>query len=394
MQRSTGHIRTTHTGSLPRPAGLLELLQAREAGAPPEPQAFEQRTCAAVREVVKRQRTLGLSVVNDGEMSKPDYSTYIKYRLSGFEGEADPPSVSRDARDFPEFFAEQSAYSAKHAYRPSCTGPIAWRDFAAVKADIGRLAAAITAQAEAEATGGAAPPGGPPEAFMTAVSPGQAARFLPNRYYPSHQAYLEALAAVLKDEYEAIAQAGFILQVDCPDLASGWNNQFADLDLAQFRSMVGLHLEVLDEATRNVPPEQLRLHLCWGNYPGPHHHDIALREIIGPVLRSRATAVSFEGANARHEHEWAVFGEIRLPEGKMIIPGVLDSTSNFIEHPELIAQRLCRYAARVGRENLIAGTDCGFATFAGRSAVHPQIAWAKLGAMVEGAALASARLWP
>jgi 5-methyltetrahydropteroyltriglutamate--homocysteine methyltransferase len=214
-----------------------------------------------------------------------------------------------------------------------------------------------------------------------------------NRYYDSHEAYLRALGAVLKKEYDAIAKAGFVLQVDCPDLGSGWNNQFADLSLPQFRKIVDLHLAVLDEATRDVPPEQLRLHLCWGNYPGPHHHDIPLREIIEPVLRSRAAAISFEGANPRHEHEWRIFKDVKLPAGKLLIPGVLDSTSNFIEHPELIADRLVRYASVVGRENVIAGTDCGFATFAGRLTVHPTIAWAKMQAMRDGAALATKTLW-
>jgi 5-methyltetrahydropteroyltriglutamate--homocysteine methyltransferase len=228
---------------------------------------------------------------------------------------------------------------------------------------------------------------------MTAVSPGQVARFQGNVYYKTDEDYLWALGNVLKDEYEAIANAGFVLQLDCPDLGSGWNNQFRDLTLPEFRKVVEMHLEVLNAATANIAPERMRLHLCWGNYEGPHNHDIPLREIIEPVLRARPAAVSFEGANPRHEHEWAVFQDVKLPEGKLIVPGVIDSTTNFIEHPEVVAQRIERYAGVVGRENVIAGVDCGFATFAGSPTVVPSITWAKLGSLVEGARIASRRLW-
>lgn len=379
MQRSVDRILTTHTGSLPRPPALLELLQARERGDPLDRDTLNRHASTAVSDIVRRQRTLGIDVVSDGEQGKPDYSTYIKDRFSGFAGEPMPQPVSREAREFPEFFGTGTRLGPTTT-RPTCVAPIDWKDFSAVERDIADLRAALV---DSPAT----------EAFMTAVSPGQAARFMGNRYYPSHEAYLRALGALLRDEYNAIARAGFVLQVDCPDLASGWNNQFAEASLREFRDVVALHLDVLDEATRDVPPEQLRLHLCWGNYAGPHNHDIALREIIEPVLRSRATAISFEGANPRHEHEWKIFRDIKLPPGKILIPGVLDSTSNFIEHPELVADRLVRYAGVVGRENVIAGTDCGFATFAGRLTVHPSIVWAKLAAMVEGAALASRQLW-
>jgi 5-methyltetrahydropteroyltriglutamate--homocysteine methyltransferase len=382
MIRSEERILTTHTGSLPRPPELLSLLMARERGESVATDRFEAAASEAIRAVVARQRACGIDIVNDGELAKPDYSTYIKDRLEGFGGETVAIPTGRDARDFPAFFAEQGPASHT-AMRPACDGPIRWRDRQAVHTDIDRLATALAAQGTNAGS----------DRFMSAVSPGQAARFLGNRYYDSHEAYVRALGAVLKDEYDAIAQAGFILQVDCPDLASGWNNQFGDLTLAQFGDIVRLHLEVLDEATRDVPADRLRLHLCWGNYEGPHNHDIALAEIIGPVLASRATGFSFEGANPRHEHEWRIFREVTLPEGKVIIPGVLDSTSNFIEHPELIADRLCRYASLVGREQVIAGTDCGFATFAGRLQVHPDIVWAKCQAMAEGAAIASRRLW-
>jgi 5-methyltetrahydropteroyltriglutamate--homocysteine methyltransferase len=228
---------------------------------------------------------------------------------------------------------------------------------------------------------------------MTSVSPGQVARFQDNVYYKSDEEYLWALGNVLKDEYKAIADAGFVLQLDCPDLGSGWNNQFRDQTLEEFRKTVGLHLEVLDAATKDIPADRMRLHLCWGNYEGPHNHDIPLKEIIEPVLKTRPQAVSFEGANPRHEHEWSVFQDVKLPDGKIVIPGVIDSTSNFIEHPEVVAQRIERYATVAGRENVIAGVDCGFATFAGAPTVMPRIAWAKLGSLVEGARIASQRLW-
>jgi len=259
---------------------------------------------------------------------------------------------------------------------------VAWRDRDAVDRDIARFKAALDADGIAANRG-----------FMTAVSPGQAARFLGNRYYETHDAYLHALAAALKEEYDAVIAAGFDLQVDCPDLASGWNNQFAEYSLSQFRDIVRLHLAVLDDAVRDVPPERLRLHLCWGNYAGPHNHDIPLSDILDLVLASRATMISFEAANPRHEHEWRVFAQTGLPAGKVIIPGVLDSVSNFVEHPRAVADRIVRFARVVGRENVIAGTDCGFATFAGSATVHPSIAWAKLRALAEGARIASEELW-
>jgi 5-methyltetrahydropteroyltriglutamate--homocysteine methyltransferase len=381
MQRSSDHILTTHTGSLPRPVELLDLLRAGERGELVDAALFARRATAAVAEVVRRQNQIGIDLLNDGEQSKPDYSTYIKNRLTGFEGEMEMHPVSRDARDFPDFFAAVNRGSAVAA-RPCCTGPLAWRDRDAVDRDVGRFKAAL-AEAGIAANRG----------FMTAVSPGQAARFLGNRYYGSHEAYLRALAAILKEEYDAVIAAGFDLQVDCPDLASGWNNQFAECSLSQFRDIVRLHLEVLDHAVRDVPPDRLRLHLCWGNYAGPHNHDIPLSDILDLVLGSRATMISFEAANPRHEHEWRAFAETELPADKVIIPGVLDSVSNFVEHPRAVADRIERFARVVGRENVIAGTDCGFATFAATGTVHPTVVWAKLQALTEGARLASDELW-
>ncbi len=380
MKRSDQRILTTHTGSLPRPDDLLDMLQAREQGKLADTPAFLARAASAVSEAVGAQIAAGVDIVNDGEQGKVDYSTYIKDRLTGFAGETTQMAPSRESKEFPEFSANRGGIGMPFITRPTCTGAIAWQDFAAVERDIAVLKSAA---AKHQAT----------EYFMSAVSPGQAARFLGNQFYPSHQAYLRALGAVLHDEYTAIAKAGFILQVDCPDLGSGWNSQFPELTLAQFRKIVELHLDVLDDATRDVPPEQLRLHLCWGNYNGPHTQDIPMREIIGPVLKSRATALSFEGANPRHEHEWKLWKEVKLPPGKILIPGVLDSTSSFVEHPELVADRICRYASAVGRENVIAGTDCGFGTFAGRTGIVPEVVWAKLRAMAEGARLASKALW-
>jgi 5-methyltetrahydropteroyltriglutamate--homocysteine methyltransferase len=382
MKRRTDRILTTHVGSLPRPQDILDLLLAKDAGKLTDPSAFEARIRQGVRECVQLQRDAGLDVINDGEWSKPDYSTYVKDRFTGFEGPETSQSAmvttSRDMSDFPEFAPFRRAAGLAQITRPMCNGPIAWKDFSAVQRDIDNLKAAA---------------GDATEMFMTAVSPGQVARFQGNVYYKTDEEYLWALGNVLKDEYKAITDAGFVLQLDCPDLGSGWNNQFSNLTLEEFRKVVDMHLEVLDAATADIPPDRMRLHLCWGNYEGPHNHDIPLNEIIGPVLRSRSAAVSFEGANPRHEHEWAVFQDVKLPDGKLVIPGVIDSTTNFIEHPELVAQRIERYAGVVGRENVIAGVDCGFATFAGSPTVVPSITWAKLAALAEGARIASGRLW-
>jgi len=380
FRNSANRILTTHTGSLPRPPDLVDAIRLVESGKAQDA-GIERQISAAVDLIVDRQVDTGIDIINDGEQSKPDYSTYIKHRLTGFFGEVVKSGTSRDARDFPEYFAESRSDLAL-ASRPACTAPIAWKDFDAVRRDLDRFSASLRRRHIT-----------PSHAFMTAVSPGQAARFLGNRFYKSHEDYLRALGGVLKDEYEAIAQAGFTLQIDCPDLASGWNNQFAHATLDEFRSIVRLHLDVLDEATQNVSPEQLRIHLCWGNYAGPHHHDIPLTDILDLVLASRAGAVSFEAANPRHEHEWRAFHSVKVPKGKVVIPGVIDSVSNFIEHPQVVADRIVRFAKVVGRENVIAGTDCGFATFAGSRFVHPSIVWAKLAALVEGARMASEELF-
>jgi len=379
MKRSTSHILTTHTGSLPRSPALQELLRLREEGRPLDRAAFVAGVRTAVADVVQQQIAIGLDALNDGEQERSQYASYVKERLSGFEGERLIRARPRlgDA-DFPDYVATHQ--SSTSLPQPACTGPIAWKDLEAVQRDIDTLKAAVgTQQVE--------------EVFMTAASPGVIANFLPNVYYRTEEAYLYALAEAMKQEYQAIVQAGFLLQVDCPDLAMTRVTQFADLTVNQFKDVVALHIDVLNAALEGLPPERMRLHLCWGNYEGPHHYDVPLNEIIHLVFKARPEGISFEGANPRHAHEWKVWREVRLPDDKVIIPGVLDSTTNFIEHPELVAERIVRYAEVVGRERVIAGTDCGFGTSAWGRKVDAKIAWAKLQSLVEGARLASAELW-
>jgi 5-methyltetrahydropteroyltriglutamate--homocysteine methyltransferase len=377
MQRSTERILTTHTGSLPRPSDLVATLEAMDAGTLPDREPFEARVRGAITEVVRKQVEAGVDIVSDGEQGKVGYSTYVRYRLTGFEGRSSLAARS-DWADFPEAAAR---YIRSTGLRPACNGPIAWKDKGAVLQDITNFQAALSGV-------------NPAEAFMTAASPGVIAHFLHNEYYPSHEAYLARLAEVMKEEYDAIYQAGFVVQVDCPDLAMGRHLRFPDLSTSEFLKIAEANVEALNHALRDIPAERLRMHLCWGNYEGPHHRDIPLRDILGIVLRGRPQAISLEGANPRHEHEWTVFREVKLPEDKVIIPGVLDSTTNFIEHPELVAQRIVRYAEVVGRERVIAGSDCGFGTFArANPQVEPEIVWAKLRSMSEGARLTSAELW-
>jgi 5-methyltetrahydropteroyltriglutamate--homocysteine methyltransferase len=378
MKLSTERILTTHTGSLPRPHDLTTTLEALDAGTPPDAAAFEARVRRAVADIVKQQVDVGVDIVNDGEQGKVGYSTYVRHRLTGFGGQAAVP-VRADWADFPEAAARGERRST--IMRPACDGPIDWKDRTAVQKDTANLSAALTG---VKAT----------EGFMTAASPGVIAHFLRNEHYPTREAYLARLVDIMKEEYDAIHRAGFVLQVDCPDLAMGRHLAFPELSNAEFLKIAAANVEALNHALRDIPADRMRLHLCWGNYEGPHHRDIPLREILPVALRARPQALSFEGANPRHEHEWIVFREIRLPDDRIIIPGVLDSTTNFIEHPELVAQRLERYAEVVGRERVIAGTDCGFMTFARAvNSVEPEIAWAKFKAMAEGARLASARLW-
>jgi 5-methyltetrahydropteroyltriglutamate--homocysteine methyltransferase len=369
-------IRTTHTGSLPRPPEMLAALRARDNREFDEPSAFEATAHDAVAATVRKQREIGIDIVNDGEMSKITYATYIKERLTGFDGESGF-LPSQELSDFPEFRAKMAQRPGVRALKlPACTGAITWKDRKAVLTDISNLRASA---AGAE----------PDSVFMTAASPGVISMFLDNRHYPSDDAYLEALVAVMRDEYKAIADAGFILQLDCPDLAVGRHTRLAQLDLPEYCQKIGQHIDAINEAIKGIPPERVRLHLCWGNYEGPHHRDVPLKDIIATVFKANADGISFEGANPRHEHEWAIFRDIKLPGGKYLIPGVIDSTTNYIEHPDLVAQRLQRYAELVGPENVIGSTDCGLETFSGAGYVDGQIAWAKLRSLVEGAELAS-----
>ena len=381
MKRSTSRILTTHTGSLPRSPKLQDLLREREEGNQSDGAMLDSGAREAVLEVVAKQAEIGIDVINDGEQSKAQYATYVKQRLTGFEGEREVRRRPRlDDDDFPEFAAQQTHLSSRNMPQPACTGPIAWKDWPAVQQDIDTLKAAA-ADAAAE------------DVFMTAASPGVIANFLPNEYYPTEEAYLYALADVMKDEYKAIADAGLLLQIDCPDLAMTRVSQYSYLSVEEFKKIVEAHVEVINYALSGIPPEQTRLHLCWGNTEGPHHHDVPLKEIVDLVLKATPVGLSFEGANPRHAHEWKVWEDVRLPEGKVLIPGVLDTTTNFIEHPELIAQRITNYAKIVGRENVIAGSDCGFGTSAWGRKVETNIVWAKLAAMAEGAKLASQELW-
>jgi 5-methyltetrahydropteroyltriglutamate--homocysteine methyltransferase len=379
MQRSTERILTTHTGSLPRPDALRTLLIAKKVGEPYDQEALPTRIATAVAESVHKQQAIGLDVINDGEMSKFLYATYVKDRLTGFEGESTPPQVA-DLQDYPAYAQRLLGQPSRRRKTPACTGPVALKDPEAVHRDMANFRAALHGVH-------------PADTFMTAASPGVIALFMQNQHYPSHEAYLYALADAMKREYNAIAHAGFLLQVDCPDLAAGRHTQFAHLTLEAFRRQVALHIAVLNYALADIPPDRLRLHLCWGNYEGPHHRDVPLRDILDLVLQARPAALSFEAANPRHAHEWSVFQEIPLSQDKVVIPGVVDSTTNFIEHPALIAERIMRFATVVGRERVMAGTDCGLATSAAADQVDPGIAWAKLQALVEGAQLASQQLW-
>ena len=380
MKRSTERFLTTHTGSLPRPDDLVRAMFAKEEGVPVDGGSLAARIRSAVAEVVQKQIEAGVDVVNDGEQSKPSYATYVKDRLHGFDG-ASHPLQYQDLVAFPgmarRVFADPGR-SRRQA--PACTGPITVRDRRAAEIDAENLRAALGGRSVEEA-------------FMTAASPGVISLFFRDDHYGNHEAYLAAIADAMKHEYETVAKAGFVLQIDCPDLAMGRHIQFAGLSLAEFRKMARLHVEALDHAVASIAPDRLRLHLCWGNYEGPHHYDVPLADILDIVLTARPSAISFEAANPRHAHEWRVFERITLPSGKVIVPGILDSTTNFIEHPELVAERIARYARLVGRDNVIAGTDCGFGTWVGQAAVDPDIVWAKFKSLAEGARLASREFW-
>ena len=377
MTANPDRILTTHVGSLPRPPELRALLLKKDAGEAVDAAAFRALVMDSVAETVRRQIRIGLDLVSDGEMGKIAYSTYLADRLSGFAGNG-PGTIARDLQDFPDF--AKTSGRGLGVRRPLCEGPLALKDRGPLETDLAALKAAVAAT----------PPVG---GFMTAASPGVVAYFLRNKYYPSHEAYLAALVPFLRDEYEAIVAAGFDVQLDCPDLAMSRHLGYADLSDAEFDRVSDASLEALNAATRSIPPERMRLHLCWGNYAGPHHHDLALERVLPRALKSRARAISFEGANPRHEHEWEVFESFHLPDDRIILPGAIDSATNFIEHPRLVAQRIERYAKIVGRERVVASVDCGFGTAAGSMGVDAAIAWAKLEALAQGAKIASDRLW-
>ena len=380
MRQSAERFLTTHTGSLPRPADLVRTMFAREEGVPVDREALAARIRAGVDDVVRKQIEAGLDVVNDGELSKPSYATYIKDRLTGFGGESHPLAY-QDLVDFPDFATRVFGDPGRSRRRtPACDGPVGVRDPRAAQIDAEDLTAALRRTPAAEG-------------FLSAASPGVISLFFRNTHYASHEAYLTAIAEAMRHEYETVARAGLILQIDCPDLAMGRHIQYAGLSLPEFRRMARLHVEALNRAVANIPPEQLRMHVCWGNYEGPHHYDVPLADIIDIVFEARPSGVSFEAANPRHGHEWTVFERVKLPPGKVLIPGVLESKTNYIEHPDLVAQRIGRYAKLVGRENVIAGTDCGFGTWVGQAAVDPGIVWAKMASLAEGARRASREFW-
>jgi 5-methyltetrahydropteroyltriglutamate--homocysteine methyltransferase len=386
MKTSTDRILTTHTGSLPRPKPLIDLILGREKGEAIAPDVFEQATAKAVDEVVAQQVAAGIDVVSDGEMSKPSYTTYIRHRVTGIE--ADPRAaekghdimIGRDLLAFPEFANRRGNFAAVPF--PDCVGDLRYQDRSALDRDLAHLKAAA---AKAK----------PAEVFMTAPSPGILTRFIINLHYPTEEAYVAALADVLKVEYRAIVEAGFILQIDAPDLASARNNQYRHLTDDEFRKNIAeRNIAALNAATEGLPADRMRLHICWGNYEGPHTHDLPVTKIIDIAFKARPQAISIEAANPRHDHEWEDLKEMKIPDDKILIPGVIDSTTNFVEHPRLVAQRICRYADVVDRERLIAGVDCGFGTAVRADPmVADSIVWAKLKALSEGAAIASERLW-
>ncbi len=368
---------TTHVGSLPRPEALLDLVFAREAGEQISEADFDAAVERATAYVIKRQIEAGVSVINDGEQSKPSYATYIKHRLSGFGGEAGQYEFA-DLEAFPG--AKAQVFGNKGRAKrsaPACTSPITVIDMEAPKIDAERLKRLANGHAT----------------FMSAASPGVTALFFPNQYYASDEEYVFALAEGLRHEYETIAAAGITLQVDCPDLAMGRHVQFTHLSMEDFRKRIGMNIAALNHAVQNIPPEQLRMHLCWGNYPGPHHCDVALEEIADIIWTAKPQTVLLEGANPRHAHEFAFFEQHPLPEGKILCPGMIEPQSPYIEHPELIAQRIGRYADLLGRERIMVGVDCGFSVHAGSNSLDPDIVWAKLATLSEGAAIASSRYW-
>ena len=378
MLHSSTRILTTHVGSLPRAQLVVDHLFAQDQGEGYDPARFDAVMTAAVTDVVKAQRAADVDIVSDGEASKISYATYIRHRLTGFEIGEMPRTVPADLDDFPDYKERLAKLGATPKYhRPICRAEIRVKDLSSLQKDIANLKSAAGSQ----------------EAFMNAASPGVIAVFQPNQHYATQEAYIEAIAEAMRAEYEMIVASGLILQIDAPDLAMGRHIRFRDADDAEFLRNAALQVEALNHALRNIAADRVRMHICWGNYEGPHTHDIGVEKIMPLVLQAKPQAILMEASNPRHAHEWAVWAKAAIPDDKILIPGVIDSVTNFVEHPELVAQRICQFADIVGRERVIAGSDCGFGTFAGFGAVHPGIAYAKLATMAQGAAIASRKLW-
>lgn len=381
MTTRIDRILTTHVGSLPRPKDVVAVLFAQDKGEDVDPQHFDTTMRAAVKQAVRQQRDAGLDIVNDGEMSKIGYATYMRHRLNGFELGNAPRATPQDLDDYPDYRDRIAAEGATPKYvRPICRGPLSVKTLQLAQDDISRLKEALVGH-------------NPAGSFISAPSPGTIAIFQPNEYYPTYEKYLEALTEVMRPEYEAIAAAGITLSVDCPDLGMGRHIRFRDVDDDEFIRNAEMQVEALNHALRNIPAEQTRMHICWGNYEGPHTRDIPLSKVLPTLLKVKPRGILLEGGNPRHEHEYELFATTKLPDDKVLVPGVLDTTTNFVEHPEVVAQRIRRYADLVGRERVIAGTDCGFGHFAGFGAVHPSICWAKMQSLVEGARIATKKLW-
>jgi len=383
MKRSAGRILTTHVGSLPRPADLLRAVLAKDRGEAFDEKAFPGLLERSVRQIVRKQAEIGLDIIDDGEFGKPGFMHYVNQRLSGFspvrEAVPSPFAASRDYRDFPEYYAAQPASPAKKAPHMACTGPVAYKGHALLAADIANLKAAL-AGVRAE------------EAFMPAVSPSNVEEWQRNQYYRTQEEFLFAVAEAMREEYKAIVDAGLVLQIDDPRLVTRYNVT-PEASVADCRAWAAVRVEALNHALRGLPRSRIRFHTCYGINIGPRVHDMELKDVVDLILKVNAGAYSFEAANPRHEHEWTVWKDVKLPDGALLIPGVITQSGVVVEHPELVAQRLERFAGAVGRDNVIAGADCGFGTFAGSEEIQERIVWAKLEALVQGARIASERLW-
>lgn len=380
MKTSTDRILTTHVGSLPRPGDVTDLVFAREREEPVDEAEFASVIERSVNDTLQKQKKAGISIPSDGEMSKISYATYIKERLTGFAGDS-PRRAPADLKQFPGFLERLAKGGGTPTYkRPECVGPIEVKNLQPLHDDIRWMKSAMQAN-------------GFEEGFMNSATPGVIALFQPSKHHATHQAYLEDVAEAMRHEYEAIVESGLVLQLDSPDLGLGRHMMFPDLSDDEFVRQAEVHVEVLNHALRNIPGDRVRMHVCWGNYEGPHICDIALAKVLPVVLKAKPRGLLFETSNPRHSHEWRAWQENKIPDDYVLIPGVIDSTTNFVEHPQLVADRICRYADIVGRERVIAGTDCGFATFAGFGAVDQDIVWAKLASLSEGASMATDTLW-